>query len=301
MSPLTALLIDWVITALWPLLAKAGTERFAPVIFAQAGLIVGLLVLAPAMTLKNRWKIILSPELRLPLFFMGFFGSAVTTFLFITALGYTTPANAAIMAQIEILYSALICRWVLGEHIGMSQIAGKVLVIAGTGLILLHDFGSPRWKGDLIILLTPWMFQVSHIFAKRLPADIDAVTIAGGRVFYGALSLLPLALWVFWHNPAINWDREGALLILAQGILMNSINLVLWYLAIRRMDLAKATTLMLSYPALTVLFSWSLGHETIGPSQIGGLVLTFAGAWWISTLIAKNRATEAAIGAPANG
>ena len=113
MSPLTALLLDWVITALWPLLAKAGTAHFTPVIFASAGLIMGLLVMTPALMLKNRWKLIFSKELRGPFFFMGFFGSALTSYLFITALSYTTPANAAIMAQVEILYSAMLCRCVL--------------------------------------------------------------------------------------------------------------------------------------------------------------------------------------------
>ena len=37
---------------------------------------------------------------------------------------------------------------------------------------------------------------------------------------------------------------------------MNALALLLWYAAILRMDLAKATAFLLSYPALTMLLSW---------------------------------------------
>ena len=66
---------------------------------------------------------------------------------------------------------------------------------------------------------------------------------------------------------------------------MSSINFILWYKAILRMDLAKATAIILAYPALTVLFSWALGQETIQPVQLLGLVVTLSGALWMSKLV----------------
>lgn len=287
MSPLAALIADWVITALWPIIGKAGLEHFTGVLFAQAGMAVGLASLAPWLASKGRWKRILSPELRKPLFLMGLFGSGLTSFLFITGLSYTTPSNAAIMAQVEVLYSAALCVWLLKEHVSLSQGLGSLLVVLGTGLIMAQDLSSSRWKGDLLILLTPWMFQVSHIYAKRLPRDMEPVTIAGARLFYGSLTLLPFTAWALARGPRWSWAPESLALIAAQGVGMYSVNHILWYLAIRRMDLAKATALMLSYPALTVLFSWGLGREAVGAVQMAGLALTLSGAYWLSVLLLK--------------
>jgi len=57
--------------------------------------------------------------------------------------------------------------------------------------------------------------------------------------------------------------------------------LYLWYQAVLRLDLAKTTAFLLSYPALTMLFSWALGRETISVLQVAGLAVTLCGAWWL--------------------
>jgi drug/metabolite transporter (DMT)-like permease len=50
------------------------------------------------------------------------------------------------------------------------------------------------------------------------------------------------------------------------------------------MPLSKATTMLLSYPALTLVFSWALGRELIRAVQLAGLACTFAGALWTARL-----------------
>jgi drug/metabolite transporter (DMT)-like permease len=210
--------------------------------------------------------------------------SGLATAIYITALNYTTPVNAVILAQIEVFYSVLLSARFLGERPTLKQSLASLLVVAGTALIVLHDLRSPRWRGDLMILATPWMYQVSHVFSKKLPPDLDAMTLSGGRVFYGLITMLPLAAWSLWRGASWSWETPALGLLLAQGLLMSSLNFVLWYVAIRGMELAKATTMLLSYPALTLVFSWGLGREQIRAVQIAGLACTFAGALWTARL-----------------
>lgn len=284
MSPLGALLVDVLLTALWPLVGHAGVRHFSPLLFVQFGLLSGLLCLAPWLACRGRWRSILSRELRLPLFWVGLLGSAIPSVLFILALEYTTPANAAVMAQSEVLYSAALSSWLLGERIGPAQAAASLLVVGGTGLLMLRDLSTARWKGDLLVLIAPWSFQAAHIVVKRLPARADALTIAGGRLFFGTLSLLPLSLWALARGARASWNAESCALILTQGVGLYALNHVLWYAALRGMDLAKATAIMLSYPALSALLSRALGLEDLSAWQLSGLALTFCGAWWLSRL-----------------
>ncbi len=285
MPPLVALLIDWVITAFWPIIGAAGMRYYSGVLFSAAGLLIGFAVLLPFLARGGRWRRIMAPDVRLNLFAIGLF-SGGATIIYISALNYTTPANAAIMAQIEVLYSAVLCRFFLGERLGRSQAAATLVILAGTGLIMARDLGSPRWKGDLMILVTPWMYQVSHIFSKRLPRDLDPLTVTGGRVAFGLLAMSPfVAAALATGHYRWSWEPAALFSLGLQGVTMSCLNFILWYMAILHMDLSKATAIMLSYPALTVLFSWLLGREEIHGLQLGGLVLTFAGAYWMSRLV----------------
>ncbi|MBI3547993.1 MAG: DMT family transporter [Elusimicrobia bacterium] len=294
MNPLAALLTDVVLSALWPIVGQAGTRLFHPVLFSQFGIAIGLLSVLPWLLREGRWRRVIAAENRRALAMVGIFGSGLPSLSLILGLSFTTPSNAAIVAQVEVLYSAALCALVLKERIGAAQAAASALVLAGTAVILAHDLSSPRWKGDAIILATPWMFQVSHIFAKRLPKDLDEATITGARLFYGMLSLLPFTAWTLASGSArASWTPAAACWLVAQGIGMYSLNHFLWYVAIRRMDLAKATAIILSYPAFTVGFSWLLGLETMRAAQAGGLALTLAGAYWLSTLVLKSSREQA--------
>lgn len=285
MPPLVALLVDWVITAFWPIIGAAGMAHFSGLLFSAAGLVVGFLCIAPFLARKGRWRRLVAPDVRWNLLAIGFFSGGATV-IYISALAYTTPANAAIMAQIEVLYSAILCRFFLGERLGRSQAFATIVILSGTSLIMLRDLGSPRWKGDLMILATPWMYQVSHIFSKRLPKDLDPVQVSGGRILFGLLALAPfVAFSLATGGYRWSWSPDAMGMLALQGVTMSCVNFVLWYMAILRMDLSKATAIMLSYPALTVLFSWLLGREQIHASQLAGLVVTFAGAYWMSRLV----------------
>lgn len=288
MTPLAALVVDWAITALWPLIGAFGMRHYSGGLFATGGLVVGLLAMSPFLLAKGRWRLVLSREAAPSLAAMGLCSGAATI-IYISALAHTTPANAAIVAQVEVLYSAALTAWLLGERPTLKQALAALLIMSGTGLVMLHDLSSPRWKGDLMILCTPWLYQLSHIAAKRLPRGLDAVTLSGGRVLYGILTMAPFCLWSLSHGARWSWSPEALSMLVAQGLLMSSLNFVLWYMAIRNMELSKATTFMLSYPALTLVFSWALGRDAIAGVQLLGLACSFSGAVWTARLTQETR------------
>lgn len=283
MIPLAALVADWVLTAIWPLVGASGLHYYSGVPFMWAGLLIGLVAMLPWLLVKGRFARMFSKRAGPSLLAMGFF-SGLATAIYILALNYTTPVNAVILAQIEVFYSALLSAHFLHERLTLEQSAASALVVGGTALIVLHDLKTPRWRGDLMILATPWMYQVSHIFSKKLPRDLDAWTLSGGRVLFGLITMAPLAAFALLRGGAWSWQPGALKVLLVQGLLVSSLNFYLWYVAIRGMPLSKATTMLLSYPALTLLFSWALGREAIRAVQLAGLACTFAGALWTARL-----------------
>jgi drug/metabolite transporter (DMT)-like permease len=295
--PLASLVAAWVLTALWPLVGASGLSHYSGIALVWGGLAVGLALMSPWLLRRGRLRRMFSADALPGLLAMGFC-SGLATCSYVSALKYTTPVNAVIVAQVEVIYSALMSAYFLGERPTLRQSLASALVIAGTALILLHDLSSPRWRGDLMILATPWVFQVSHILSKKLPRDLDAVTLSGGRVFFGLVTIAPLFAWSMLRGGAWSWAPAGLRSLAAQGAFMSSTNFVLWYAAIRGLPLSKATTILLSYPALTLALSWALGRESVRSVQVAGLALTLAGALWTARL-SLERGGEAQTGAPA--
>ena len=271
------------LTATWPIVGQWAMVHFDAATYTFLSLSTGIVTLLPFLLRKGRLARILSPELRGPLFVMGLFGSGLSSLLFLFGVRFTTAGNAAIVCQVEVVYSAALAAWILRERLSAAQGLASALVLAGTGLILGRDLGSPHWKGDLIFLFTPWMFQVSHIVSKRLPKDVDYVMIAGARMLYGALTVLPAALWLWGNGQGRAEFSAGAFGLLGfQAVFLGSLNLTLWYVAIRNLELAKTTAVMLSYPALTLVYAWALGQEPVGATQLAGLALSMSGALWLT-------------------
>jgi drug/metabolite transporter (DMT)-like permease len=63
--------------------------------------------------------------------------------------------------------------------------------------------------------------------------------------------------------------------------------MVVWYKAIRTLDLSKVTAIYLSYPVLSLVISAALGLEIPSPHQLLGLLITLAGAYWVSLTVKK--------------
>ncbi|MBO7605367.1 MAG: EamA family transporter, partial [Elusimicrobiaceae bacterium] len=62
---------------------------------------------------------------------------------------------------------------------------------------------------------------------------------------------------------------------------------VVWYKAIRALDLSKVTAIYLSYPVLSLLLSTLLNLEIPTGAQILGLIITLVGAYWVSLTVKK--------------
>jgi len=292
MSPLTSLWISWLFTSTWPIAGQSGVNSISPVLFAWISAFLGALYFVPWAYRNTAWKKFARRDIIINLAGLGLFGSALPVVLFFFALQYTTPANAAILAQSEIVYSIILSTLVLRERLGAAQLTGTLMVLSGTILVAFNERFSPRWTGDLIVICTPWMYQVSHIYAKKLPADCPPEFIAAARTFYGTLFLTPLMLFSLFSPGFKFFITPGSVsAMLYWGLILAGFNNVLWYKAIRNMELSKASAIILSYPAMTTFLSWVLGRETLHGYQLAGLSISMAGAYWV-TMLAKSSAKK---------
>lgn len=288
-SPLQALWASVFITAVYPVAGKFAVGYVSPAVILLLGTFGTVLLYAPWLFKRKLWGEFFRRDLRLKFAAVGLFGTALPFLLIFIALNYTTPANSAVLNQTEVIYSLLLSALFLKEYPSRAQLAGTALVVCGVVLLLLGEGFSVKLKGDLIILGTVWMFQLSHIAAKTLPVDTADNLIVCARALYGFLWTLPLAAGMaFFGMPFYcKASLRSALIVLFIAVFNNLIGNIFWYKAIRNMALAKATAVMLVYPVFTYIISVCAGFDKFSLMQISGLLLAMGGAYMVTNTIRK--------------
>ena len=287
-SPVAAIWTSWFITAANLIVAKYAVPYISSALFLFLSCAIAVLLFWPYLNKTGAWKTILDKKLFWQFMALGTLGTALPMTVFMIALNYTTPTNGAILNQFEIVYSILLSWLILKERPTLKQIGGSLLVIAGVTLLLWQAGFSVQLKGDLMIVGCLWMFQLSHIFAKKLPADMAPGQIAAARALFALPALFLLIIYiactqgiVFKPTPTLWWT-------LAFSAAVNYFaGNTFWYFAIRHMDLGKATAIILSYPVMTFIMSVLLGLDKITVFKVLGLVLAMSGAYIVTGIVSK--------------
>ncbi|MCI7044270.1 DMT family transporter [Candidatus Avelusimicrobium faecicola] len=286
-APVVAIWLAWFFVAANVVGTKFATPYAASTLFMLLSCTVAAVCFIPYLVKTGGWKTLLAKKVWPQCLLMATFGTALPMTFFMLALNYTTPANAAILNQFEMVYSLILAYFLLGEKPTGKQIGGSLLIVLGVGVLLWQTGISVQLKGDLLILGTLWMFQVSHIFAKKLPQDMPPALIAAARAIFA----IPV-LAVF---CAVLFTVQGPLLFTPTWVLWVTLGFsaicnyfignTFWYTAIRNMDLGKATAIILSYPVMTFILSVLLGQDTVNTYKVLGLILALSGAYIVTGII----------------
>lgn len=288
-SALLAAWICWAIVGLSPVMGKYAVGVISPAVLVFLGTLLGVLYFTPWITKNKKWGELLSRETVWKFLFIGTFGTALPFTFFLIALHYTTPVNAAILQQSELLYSLLFAILFLKEFPSRGQLAGSALIVLGVLIILLKEHYTPRWTGDLLIVATTWMLQAGSTVAKKLPKQLDYRVIGMARNLFALPALLIILTGMYFLNEpfTLKFNLQMFAVLGYTGILKYGLAMVVWYQAIRALDLSKVTAIYLSYPILSLLISTALKLETPTFTQLLGLVITCAGAYWVSRTVQK--------------
>lgn len=290
MKPLLAVWLCWAIVGLSPIAGRYAVGVISPVLLVFLGTLIAAAFFAPWLTRHKQWDALFAKETRLKFLFIGTFGTALPFFILLWALHYTTPGNAAILQQSELLYSLLLAFIFLKEVPSRGQLLGSTLILAGVALILLKEQYTPRWTGDLMVVGCTWMLQAASCMAKKLPKHLDHRVIAAARNIY-ALPALTLILTVMAAKDGLIFEPDAQTfgVLFYTGVFKYGLAMIMWYQALRALDLSKITAIYLSYPVLSFILSLLLGFEKPHLYQFIGLTLTLAGAYLVSLIVKKQQ------------
>ncbi|MFN8644602.1 MAG: DMT family transporter [Candidatus Binatia bacterium] len=250
-----------------PLFVAAASNLFAA--GAALALLVGRGELGRLGERPRAWRLLAIAAL----------GTGAAHLLFYLGASRTSAIVATLCLQIEPAYALLLAWLVLGHRPTPRRVLATALLLAGIALAVgASAFETSR--GVWFLLATPLCWQLSHLVVLRTLVGVPVVILTSARYVYGGALLV--ALWATLEGPATlppaaAFWRQAPLLAV-QGCVLGYGGTLLWYLAIARIDLARATAIVVpSIPLLALVVSFALLGEVATPAQWAGLALTAVG------------------------
>jgi O-acetylserine/cysteine efflux transporter len=260
-----------------PAIAKLTTGRADPFLVAAAtGVFAGAgcaVLLAARGQLGALFRRDRAPTLAL----LGALGTGLAFLLFFLGAERSSAIDTALALQMEPAYSLLLSWLALGHRPSPRRAAALLAILAGIALALGVRTFDPS-SGALFLLVTPLCWQLSHLLVLRRLPGISALVLTGARYVYGGAILA--GIWLLRGAPRPPPAELIALLpILAlQGLVLSMVGTLLWYQTILRLDLGRATAIVVpSIPVLSLGASFLVLGEVATPRQWAGLLLTVAG------------------------
>lgn len=281
-SPLaiTALLLAVIMWASSFPLLKLALNYMPPVTLAAvrysiAGSILVLLIFAKfgmvksLQELRGDWKI---------LTFLGLVGVALPNATLNIGLQFTTASVSSIIQACGPVFTVALAVIFLKERLGGAKIAGTILAIFGTLLLISQggvDLDNSTFVGNLFVLLSAMFYSISGVVTKKALERHHPLTITGWNIAIGSLFLCLFSPIEFGQTVAFPPDMIVILLILA--VFPGCLAFLFYNYVLQKKDLSSISFFVYLIPVFSTVISMAVLGEVITAETVLFASLVIAG------------------------
>lgn len=211
----------------------------------------------------------------------GLLGIAIFNVLQNQGLRYAGATDSAILIAMSPVFIALLSWLVLREKISRLQILGIFIAFSGSVIIATNGsvengvFDHLRLFGDLLVVLSSFVWAVFSIHLKKLLKNYPPTTIMTYSTFFGTIFLVPFSLMEFPVDIiSVNW--VGWLNILYLGLLASALGNLIWNDALDKISPVTAGAYLYLSPVVSAVVAFLLLHETPTINTVvGGIIILY--------------------------
>jgi drug/metabolite transporter (DMT)-like permease len=194
----------------------------------------------------------------------------VSTHLGFIAVGYIDVGTAAMLNKISTVFSVAFGLFWLHERFTPVQLLGTAIAIVGSFVIAYQPDAQLQW-GALLILVGSFCYSLHFAVVKRHGETMDFLNFFFYRVFSTTLVLFLSAA----GRQVLAWPSfNGWLVILLAGTLDVTISRILYYLALRRLNMSLLSVITTLSPVAAILWAVLLfGTMPTGQQLLGGAAI----------------------------
>ncbi|MBA4312512.1 MAG: hypothetical protein C0417_07760 [Chlorobiaceae bacterium] len=212
--------------------------------------------------------------------FLSTLAIPINQFLFLYAIKYTTPANAALLyattPAMVLVLSIILGREkaILKRMIGIGiAFVGVLIVIFEKGVDVHADYTI----ANVVIFVAVIAWALYTIQGKEMILKYGALKTSSSTMVIGTILYLPIGAW-----NTINFSYQSLTIyhwlgLLYLAIMTSIFAYVLWYYALSRIEATRVTIFMNLQPVLTTLLSVLLLGQSITVAFVIGGVIALSG------------------------
>lgn len=262
------------------LFIKVSVDQLSPLWVVAGRTTVGAAVLLAILRLRGRW-LPTAGRMWLHLLVLATLGNAIPWAL-VAYAQQSLPSGLTAVVNSLVPVSTLVVAAVVGiERLSVRRVAGLVLALLGTTVVVSGELGAPgRMASVLIVAAATLMYGASAVYAKRhVSGQERPLAVATGQVLVAAVLSVPAAA-IVGPTPAWGELRPTVLAAIgALGLFGTGLAFLLFYLLIDRVGATNATMTTYLIPVVGVIAGWVFLGERFGLNVLVGAVAILIGVW----------------------
>jgi drug/metabolite transporter (DMT)-like permease len=258
-------------------------QDVGPATLALVRLAVGALLLVPLalagrpggdrLSRGDRWKV----------FCMGLLGFAGAFAFGNWGIARSTATNAALLITVEPLALMLLSPFVLGERLGSREKIGALLTLLGATLVVVNGVPGlsvallPRWRGDVLLVLSGLCYAAYSLIGRRVLARHAALPVTAWSILWGLAAVTPLAglEWLGGRQPT--WSPAALWGTAYLALVVTAFGYLVWNYALERVEAPRLAVFVSVQPVVGALLGvWWL-REPLTVFTVAGGVLVLLG------------------------
>lgn len=193
------------------------------------------------------------------------------------AMQWVEASAAAIIASMMPLIVAVMGWAFLGDRLRPMAIVGLVTGIVGVAIImgvrLQHGLNIP---GTVLCLIAAVALAAATLSARGAGGSSNMFMIVGLQMAVGAVTLLPVALFLEWGQP-IHLSGKLAFAFIYTVIAPGILATWLWFMLVHRIGAVRAATYHFLSPFFGVAIAAIILGERFGVTDVAGALIVAAG------------------------
>lgn len=232
-------------------------------IFAKFGMVKSL------QELRGDWK---------TLVFLGLVGVALPNATLNIGLQFTAASVSSIIQACGPVFTVALAVIFLKERLGGAKIAGTILAIFGTMLLISQggvDLDNSTFVGNLFVLLSAMFYSISGVVTKKALERHHPLTITGWNIAIGSLFLCLFSPIEFGQTIVFPPDMIAILLILA--VFPGCLAFLFYNYVLQKKDLSSISFFVYLIPVFSTIISMAMLGEVVTAETVLFASLVIAG------------------------
>ena len=261
------------------IVAKFGTQVFAPLAFNSARITLAAVVL---------WIIVLLRHQPLPsrgdvvrLLALGVLGNGLYQIFFVEGLARTRASDTALVLAASPAFMAVISRLRGLERISWQGASGIALSLAGIGLVVSSASngaaGTSTPLGYALTVVACLCWSIYSVLLKPYTERVDGLTLSAVTMTGGLVPMLLVSAPALAATP---WGRVGPAAwgaVAYSGLLALVVAYLFWYRGVRVLGPTRASMYANLQPLVAISVAWAVLGEAPRLAQIAGAACIMTG------------------------